>query len=113
MDNNNIDFDGFASEKELKDLQNQVRDSLAEVQTKFDNRYDDKNHIHENYVNRIDGTIGLLLKEINDYYGMINENGNDTKAIRTTKEGLIPYGDGNDSSIKTKDKRFLYGYFSK
>ena len=113
MDNNNIDFDGFASEKELKDLQNQVRDSLAEVQTKFDNRYADKNHIHENYVNRIDGTIGLLLKEINDYYGMINENGNDTKAIRTTKEGLIPYGDGNDSSIGTNDKRFLYGYFSK
>ena len=112
MDNNNLDFDGFASEKNIKDLQEQVKNSLAEFQTKFDNRYADKNHIHDNYIRRINNTKGMLLKEMSGFKGMITEDGNDNKAIRTTKDGLLPYTN-LDSSIGSNSKQFLYGYISK
>ena len=40
----------------------------------------------------------MLLKEMSGFKGMITEDGNDNKAIRTTKDGLLPYTN-LDSSI--------------
>lgn len=112
MDENNISLEGFATKKEVDNLQSQTERIIEELKTESNDKYAPKKHEHENYIKRFNDTKGLLLKEIDDYKGMITEDGNDTKAIRTTKDGLLPYS-GGDSSIGAAEKRFLYGYFSK
>ena len=113
MDNNNIDFDGFASEKDIKDLQDSVKTTLADFKNNCDKKYADINHTHNNYIEKIDGTKGLLVKEIDGYKGMITEDGNETRAIRTTKEGLIPYERGISSSLGSEEYRFDKAYVNK
>ena len=44
---------------------------------------------------------------------MITEDGNETRAIRTTKEGLIPYQQGVSSSLGSEDYRFDKAYVNK
>lgn len=113
MDNNNIDFDGFASEKDIKDLQDSVKTTLTDFKNNCDKKYADINHTHNNYIEKINETKGLLVKEIDGYKGMITEDGNETKAIRTPKEGLIPYGRGVSSSLGSKEYRFDESYINK
>lgn len=52
MDNNNIDFDGFASEKDIKDLQDSVKTTLTDFKNNFDKKYADINHTHNNYIEK-------------------------------------------------------------
>ena len=113
MDNNNIDFDGFASEKDIKDLQDSVKTTLADFKNNCDKKYADINHTHNNYIEKINETKGLLVKEIDGYKGMITEDGNETRAIRTTKEGLIPYERGISSSLGSEEYRFDKAYVNK
>lgn len=44
---------------------------------------------------------------------MITEDGNETRAIRTTKEGLIPYERGISSSLGSEEYRFDKAYVNK
>lgn len=111
--NNNIDFDGFASEKDIKDLQDSVKTTLTDFKNNCDKKYADIKHTHNNYIEKINGTKGLLVKEIDGYKGIITEDGNETRAIRTTKEGLIPYGRGVSSSLGSKEYRFDKSYINK
>lgn len=113
MDNNNIDFDGFASEKDIKDLQDSVKTTLTDFKNNCDKKYADINHTHNNYIEKINETKGLLVKEIDGYKGMITEDGNETRAIRTTKEGLIPYERGISSSLGSEEYRFDKAYVNK
>lgn len=113
MDNNNIDFDGFASEKDIKDLQDSVKTTLTEFKSNCDKKYADINHTHNNYIEKIKDTKGLLLKEIDGYKGMITEDGNETRAIRTTKDGIIPYDKGISSNLGNEDYRFDKAYVNK
>ena len=113
MDNNNIDFDGFASEKDIKDLQDSVKTTLTEFKSNCDKKYADINHTHNNYIEKIKDTKGLLLKEIDGYKGMITEDGNETRAIRTTKDGIIPYERGISSGLGTENYRFDKAYVNK
>lgn len=113
MDNNNIDFDGFANEKDIKDLQDSVKTTLADFKNNCDKKYADINHTHDNYIEKTNNTKGLLVKEIDGYKGMITEDGNETRAIRTTKEGLIPYGRGVSSSLGSEEYRFDKSYINK
>ena len=113
MNNNNIDFDGFASEKDIKDLQDSVKTTLTEFKSNCDKKYADINHTHNNYIEKIKDTKGLLLKEIDGYKGMITEDGNETRAIRTTKDGIIPYDKGISSNLGNEDYRFDKAYVDK
>ena len=113
MDNNNIDFDGFASEKDIKDLQASVKTTLTDFKNNCDKKYADINHTHNNYIEKINETKGLLVKEIDGYKGMITEDGNETRAIRTTKEGLIPYERGISSNLGSEEYRFDKAYVNK
>jgi len=113
MDNNNIDFDGFASEKDIKDIQDSVKTTLTDFKNNCDKKYADINHKHNNYIEKTNDTKGLLVKELEGYKGMITEDGNETRAIRTTKEGLIPYQQGVNSSLGTQDYRFDKAYVNK
>lgn len=113
MDNNNIDFDGFASEKDIKDLQDSVKTTLTDFKNNCDKKYADIKHTHNNYIEKINETKGLLVKEIDGYKGMITEDGNETRAIRTTKEGLLPYERGISSSLGSEEYRFDKAYVNK
>ena len=113
MDNNNIDFDGFASEKDIKDLQDSVKTTLTDFKNNCDKKYADINHTHNNYIEKINETKDVLVKEIDGYKGMITEDGNETRAIRTTKEGLIPYERGISSSLGSEEYRFDKAYVNK
>lgn len=63
-----------------------------------------------NYVKK-GNNEGVLLKTINEYRGLITENGNDVDYIRTTKSGLLPFSPSN-SSIGSSAWKFAQSFIN-
>ena len=94
--------------KELESFQNNVAQSHN-----HDDRYSLLTHNHDGqYVKTVEGGKGLFTKIIGDYHGLLCHDNTDTRYIRTTKNGLLPYQSGGYSNIGSSSWRFASGYFN-
>lgn len=95
-------------DKKLEDFSSNVGKSHN-----HDSLYSKLTHNHDSaYLKTIDGANCLYTKMIGDYSGILYSDNTDTRYLRTTKNGLIPYQSGGYSNIGTSLWRFASGYFN-
>lgn len=108
----------LAKESSLLDLKADIKKDIDNMKESIssshnhDNKYAKIVHQHDEYVEKVSGTKGILAKNISGYDGLALEDGTDTSYVRTTRNGLIPYQGGGYSNIGTSSWRFANGYFS-
>ena len=94
-------------QNEIEQMQNDMGKSHN-----HDDLYSKLTHKHSQYVEKKNGSLGLVTKNANGYEGLSFEDGADTSYVRTTKNGLLPYQSGGYSNIGTASWRFSKGYFT-
>lgn len=108
----------LAKEKDLSDAKKSFQQQIADLENNISksHNHDDKYaliiHEHSEYVKKVNGTKGILAKNLNGYDGLALEDGTDASYVRTTKNGIIPYQSGGYSNIGTSSWRFANGYFN-